>query len=67
MIEMSVVSDADESNPWRALDSDVRYTNDWIEVTHHRVVTPGGRDGIYGTVHFKHLAILFLMRIYDIS
>jgi 8-oxo-dGTP pyrophosphatase MutT (NUDIX family) len=26
-------------------------------VTHHEVLTPRGVDGIYGTVHFKHLAI----------
>lgn len=26
-------------------------------MTHHEVLTPRGVDGIYGTVHFKHLAI----------
>ncbi len=47
----------EETNPWQTLASEQRYANAWIEVTHHDVVTPGGTPGIYGTVHFKHLAI----------
>jgi 8-oxo-dGTP pyrophosphatase MutT (NUDIX family) len=46
-----------EENPWKTLASEVRYSNPWIEVTQHEVLNPAGGAGIYGTVHFKHLAI----------
>lgn len=44
-------------NPWKTLSNDVVYDNPWIQVTHRRVITPTGTDGIYGLVHFKNLAI----------
>ena len=44
-------------NPWQVRSSEVRYSNPWIEVTHHEVVTPTSTPGIYGVVHFRHLAI----------
>jgi 8-oxo-dGTP pyrophosphatase MutT (NUDIX family) len=47
----------DAENPWRTLSSEVRYDNPWISVTHADVITPGGSAGIYGTVHFKSLAL----------
>jgi 8-oxo-dGTP pyrophosphatase MutT (NUDIX family) len=46
-----------EENPWRTLTADVRYDNPWITVTHHDVLKPSGEPGIYGTVHFKRLAL----------
>jgi 8-oxo-dGTP pyrophosphatase MutT (NUDIX family) len=49
--------DADETNPWRTLGTEVRYDNPWITVTHHEVVNPNGGPGIYGVVHYKNLAI----------
>jgi 8-oxo-dGTP pyrophosphatase MutT (NUDIX family) len=42
---------------WQRLDSDVRYENLWIRVSHENVTTPAGTDGIYGVVHFKGTAI----------
>lgn len=36
---------------------EVRYDTPWISVTHHDIIDPSGRQGIYGTVHFKNLAI----------
>jgi 8-oxo-dGTP pyrophosphatase MutT (NUDIX family) len=48
---------SDEENPWRTLSTEVRYDNPWIAVTHAEVLTPGGNRGIYGTVHFKGLAL----------
>ncbi|WP_374449953.1 NUDIX domain-containing protein [Stella sp.] len=48
--------DAD-ANPWTVRRAEVRYDNRWIRVTHHEVLTPAGTPGIYGTVHFKNLAI----------
>ncbi len=44
-------------NPWTTLSSDICYENPWIKVTEHRVLNPKGGQGIYGTVHFKNLAI----------
>jgi 8-oxo-dGTP pyrophosphatase MutT (NUDIX family) len=44
-------------NPWKILSSDIKYTNPWIEVTEHKVLNPSGNKGIYGTVHFKNIAI----------
>lgn len=47
----------EEENPWKTLQSEIRYENNWIKVTHHQVINPSGKEGIYGTVHFKHIAI----------
>jgi 8-oxo-dGTP pyrophosphatase MutT (NUDIX family) len=33
------------------------YANPWIQVEHHRVVDPAGRDGVYGVVRFLHRAL----------
>ena len=44
-------------NPWKTLNSTLVYDNPWIAVTHSKVITPGGAEGIYGSVHFKNLAI----------
>ncbi len=46
-----------EKNPWTILESRVAYDNPWVEVTEHQVRNPQGGDGIYGVVHFKHLAL----------
>jgi len=44
-------------NPWKVIDSNEVYDNNWIKVTHHTVITPGGGNGIYGKVHFKNRAM----------
>jgi len=44
-------------NPWTTLESRLKYENPWISVTEHQVLNPNGGKGIYGTVHFKNLAI----------
>ncbi len=44
-------------NPWKIKEGKLVYDNPWIAVHHDNVVTPGGSNGIYGTVHFKNLAI----------
>jgi ADP-ribose pyrophosphatase len=46
-----------ETNPWKSLSAKVQYENRWIRVTEHQVINPSGGHGIYGVVHFKHLAI----------
>jgi 8-oxo-dGTP pyrophosphatase MutT (NUDIX family) len=42
---------------WKVKSSRIAYENPWIKVTHDEVITPKGTDGIYGTVHFKNIAI----------
>jgi 8-oxo-dGTP pyrophosphatase MutT (NUDIX family) len=44
-------------NPWTTLDSTEKYDNPWIRVVEHRVINAAGNPGIYGTVHYKILAI----------
>ena len=44
-------------NPWKTIKQNTIYDNSWIQVQHHEVLNPSGKPGIYGTVHFKHLAI----------
>jgi 8-oxo-dGTP pyrophosphatase MutT (NUDIX family) len=43
--------------PWQRVHVQPVYDNPWISVTHERVVTPAGTDGIYGVVHFKSRAL----------
>jgi len=50
-------SEDTDPNPWTTLSSETRYDNNWITVTEHQVLTPAQSRGIYGTVHFKNLAV----------
>lgn len=43
--------------PWTTLKEEMRYETPWIAVSHHDVIDPGGREGIYGVVHFKNVAL----------
>ncbi|MBP7514164.1 MAG: NUDIX hydrolase [Flavobacteriales bacterium] len=43
--------------PWTSVKEEVRYETPWIRITHHDIIDPSGREGIYGTIHFKNLAI----------
>ena len=47
----------EKRGPWTVLCKLLAYDNQWIRVTHHEVLTPSGEAGIYGTVHYKNLAI----------
>ncbi|MBA4853637.1 NUDIX hydrolase [Emticicia sp. BO119] len=47
----------ENNNPWKVLDSEVKYENNWIKVYHQNVLNPNGGKGIYGSVHFKNIAI----------
>jgi len=42
---------------WKVKSSRTAYENPWIKVSHDEVITPKGTEGIYGTVHFKNIAI----------
>jgi len=44
-------------NPWKILSTQKIYENPWIELTEYQVINPHGGSGIYGVVHFKHIAI----------
>jgi 8-oxo-dGTP pyrophosphatase MutT (NUDIX family) len=44
-------------NPWTVLSRQEKYENPWIQVTEFKVINPSGGEGIYGKVHFKHIAV----------
>lgn len=44
-------------NPWKTIKQNIVYENDWIKVEDHKVITPANKEGVYGTVHFKNIAI----------
>ena len=46
-----------EKNPWQTRQIKQVYNNPWIRLTHREVINPAGKEGIYGVVHFKNLAI----------
>jgi ADP-ribose pyrophosphatase len=46
-----------QRNPWTTQASRPIYDNPWIAVTEHRVLSPKGTQGIYGTVHFHNRAL----------
>lgn len=48
---------SEEENPWTTLQVEEVYENPWISVQHRDVLNPKGNPGIYGVVHFKHIAV----------
>ncbi|MBK8503132.1 MAG: NUDIX hydrolase [Saprospiraceae bacterium] len=49
-----------EYSDWKTLDKAIVYENPWIRVEHRNVINPSGNRGIYGTVHYKNIAIAIL-------
>ncbi len=49
--------DEETKNPWRTLATSEVYANPWLSVREDRVIRPDGAPGIYGVVHFKHIAV----------
>lgn len=43
--------------PWSVLTREPRYENPWIRVEHSDVIHPDGRDGLFGIVRYKHVAV----------
>jgi 8-oxo-dGTP pyrophosphatase MutT (NUDIX family) len=43
--------------PWTTLSERPAYETPWIAVAHHEVIDPGGKQGVYGVIHFKNLAV----------
>jgi 8-oxo-dGTP pyrophosphatase MutT (NUDIX family) len=44
-------------NPWKTLNKKLIYSNPWIRLEEHAVITPSGTNGIYGKVLFQNKAI----------
>jgi len=44
-------------NPWKIISTRRIYDNRWIGIREDAVLQPDGEPGIYGVVHFKHIAI----------
>jgi len=51
----------ENKNPWKVTDKKEIYDNPWIKLTEYKVITPSEKPGIYGTVHFKNIAIGILV------
>ena len=49
-----------EDNPWKTKKTTTVYENSWISVEENEVINPAGKDGIYGTVHFKNRAMAII-------
>lgn len=47
-------------NPWITKKTTDIYQNPWIKVEEHEILNPAGKDGIYGTVHFKNKALAII-------
>jgi 8-oxo-dGTP pyrophosphatase MutT (NUDIX family) len=47
----------EQQSPWKILDQQKIYENSWIRLTEFQVINPTGGNGIYGKVHFKHIAV----------
>lgn len=52
-------------NPWKTLSKKPIYENPWIRVEEHQVITPAGKEGIYGKVHFKNRAMAIIPIDYE--
>ena len=50
---LRLMTDDNQRGPWKRINSQLAYENDWIQVFHDNVITPGGTEGIYGVISFK--------------
>lgn len=49
--------DRHKANPWRTLESEVKYENPWIRLREDRVIQPDGTPGVYAVAYGKKLAV----------
>lgn len=47
-------------NPWQTLKKKLIYSNPWIKLEEHDVITPAGTEGIYGKVLFQNKAVAII-------
>ncbi len=53
-----MITELPEANgPWKIRGRTIIHDSPWLRLTDHQVVQPDGRDGVYGVVQFKNLAI----------
>ncbi len=52
-------------NPWTTRSSRIVYDNPWISVRHDDVLDPNGKDGIYGVVSPRNLALGVVPMFHD--
>lgn len=50
-----------EENPWITLSSQIVHETPWVRINHHKVINPGGSNGIYTVTEFKNLALGILV------
>jgi 8-oxo-dGTP pyrophosphatase MutT (NUDIX family) len=50
-----------EDNPWKVRSSKIVYSNPWIQVREDAVITPEGRDGIYGVIESKDSVMIAVL------
>ncbi|HLW21051.1 MAG TPA: NUDIX hydrolase [Cyclobacteriaceae bacterium] len=48
------------NNPWKTLKKKLIYSNPWIKLEEHDVITPAGTEGIYGKVLFQNKAVAII-------
>jgi 8-oxo-dGTP pyrophosphatase MutT (NUDIX family) len=54
-------------NPWKTLDSELKYKNEWLQVREDQVIRPDGLEGIYGVVETRiATAVVALTPNYDV-
>ena len=46
------------NNPWKIISTKIVYKNPWMKVREDTVITPEGKDGIYGVVESKDSVIV---------
>jgi 8-oxo-dGTP pyrophosphatase MutT (NUDIX family) len=46
------------NNPWKIISSKTVYQNPWIRVREDEVITPDGKNGIYGVIESKDSVIV---------
>jgi 8-oxo-dGTP pyrophosphatase MutT (NUDIX family) len=51
------MTSGERESPWQTLNSRQVYDNAWISVREDSVLRPDGKQGIYGVVHFKNIAV----------
>lgn len=47
-------------NPWKTLKKKLVYSNPWLKLEEHDVITPAGTKGVYGKVLFQNKAVAII-------
>ncbi len=48
---------SDPGNPWKINSHRTVYENPWLRINEYEAIDPGGKDALYGVVHFKNRAV----------